>query len=98
MNKSTMTIVAALAAGAAANAAVEFQAPSAAGADPAAWDRFEPLATGFADGATSLAVEVPGIDRETVRYIRFYSREDGWSETAYIPDVAERKAFVIIMR
>lgn len=31
MNKSMMTIVAALAAGAAANAAVEFQAPSAAG-------------------------------------------------------------------
>ena len=67
------------------------------GADPTAWNRFEPLATGFADGATSLAVEVSGIDAD-VRYVRFYSREDGWSETAYLPDVAERKAFVIIMR
>ncbi len=67
------------------------------GGDPTAWDHFEPLATGFADGATSLAVEVSGIDAD-VRYVRFYSREDGWSETAYIPDVAERKAFVIIVR
>ena len=68
------------------------------GGDEAAWEHFEPLFGGFAEGATTLAVDIPGIDRETVKYVRFYSYEDGWSETAYIPDVAERKAFVIIMR
>ena len=68
------------------------------GGDSAAWEHFEPLFGGFTEGATTLAVDIPGIDRETVKYVRFYSYEDGWSETAYIPDVAERKAFVIIMR
>ena len=68
------------------------------GGDSAAWEHFESLSGGFAEGASALAVDIPGIDRETVKYVRFYSYEDGWSETAYIPDVAERKGFVIIMR
>ena len=67
------------------------------GADPTVWDHFEPLPSGFAEGTTSLAVEVSGID-ENVRYVRFYSREDGWSETAYLPEVRTMNPFVLIVR
>ena len=67
------------------------------GGDPTVWDHFEPLDVGFAEGATSLSVQVSGIDEE-VRYVRFYSREDGWSETAYIPEVHKLNPFVLIVR
>ena len=68
------------------------------GGDPSAWDHFEPLATGFAEDATSLDIAVSGINRETIKYVRFYSREDGWSETAYMPEVRTRNPFVLIVR
>ena len=68
------------------------------GSDPTAWEHFELLDYGFADGATSLEVSVPGIDREEVKYVRFYSREDGWSETAYMPEVRTLNPFILIVR
>ena len=68
------------------------------GGDPSAWEHFEPLATGFAEGATSFEVAVSGINRETVKYVRFYSYEDGWSASTYMPDIATRKGLILIVR
>ena len=65
--------------------------------DPQAWENFEQLATGFAAGASSLSVSLSGVSRD-VRYVRFLSREDGWSDTVFLPDVNGTQPFVLVVR
>ena len=65
--------------------------------DPQAWENFEQLATGFAAGTSSLSVSLSGIPRD-VRYVRFLSREDGWSDTVFLPDVNGTQPFVLVVR
>ena len=65
--------------------------------DPQAWENFEQLATGFAAGTSSLSVSLSGIPRD-IRYVRFLSREDGWSDTVFLPDVNGTQPFVLVVR
>ncbi len=65
--------------------------------DPQAWENFEQLATGFAAGTSSLSVSLSGIPRDT-QYVRFLSREDGWSDTVFLPDVNGTQPFVLVVR
>ena len=67
-------------------------------AEPSAWAHVETLPGGFAEGATSLAVSVSGIDRASVKYVRFFSYEDGWSNTVFVPDAATRNGTMVIFR
>jgi hypothetical protein len=67
-------------------------------AEPSAWAHVETLPGGFAEGATSLAVSVSGIDSASVKYVRFFSYEDGWSNTVFVPDAATRNGTMVIFR
>ena len=65
--------------------------------DPQAWEHFDQLDSGFSAGASSLAVSLSGVPRDT-RYVRFLSREDGWSDTVYLPDFNAEQPFVMVIR
>ena len=67
-------------------------------AEPSAWEHFVQLDVSFAAGATAQAVSVRGIDRAAVKYVRFFSYEDGWSDTAYVPDLKVRNGTLIIFQ
>jgi hypothetical protein len=67
-------------------------------AEPSAWEHVEPLSGGFAEGATSVVVSVSGIDKASVKYVRFFSYEDGWSNTVFVPDAATRNGTMVIFR
>ena len=67
-------------------------------AEPSAWEHFAKLGVSFADGATSQAVSLTGIDSSAVKYVRFFSYEDGWSDSVYVPEVKVRNGTMIIFQ
>jgi len=67
------------------------------GVDLSAWDRVEKLATGFDAEGDSLSVRIADIG-SNVKYARFLSLKDGWSETLSLADVPIRRGMLIIVR
>ena len=54
----------------------------------AAWQHYEPCGFGFAEDERTRTAEVriPGLCDGDVRYVRFYSERDGWSDSVYLPE------------
>ena len=67
-----------------------------AGIDAANWEHTERIGA-FAENATSMQVTTPDMRRGTV-YVRFYTADDKWSETVYLPDYDKADGLVIVVR
>ena len=67
------------------------------GARLAGWAHAEKLSEGFAEGASSLSVEVNS-SISKARYARFLSVADGWSDSTFAPELKQRKGLMLIVK
>lgn len=68
-----------------------------AGVSASSWNRFEKLETGFAAEGDALDVILPSLAKD-VRYIRFLSLEDGWSDTVFVGDLPAQTGTLMLFR
>ena len=68
-----------------------------AGIDAANWEHTQRIGA-FAENDSSVQVTTPDLGRATI-YVRFYTADDKWSETIYLPDQpAKSSGFIYIVR
>ena len=69
------------------------------GKSSSAWQHYEPCGFGFAEDERMRTVElrIPGLCDGNVRYVRFYSERDGWSDSVYLPETPVVKPGLILL-
>ena len=69
------------------------------GKSASAWQYYEPCGFGFAEDERMRTVEVriPGLRDGDVRYVRFFSQGDGWSDSVYLPETPVVKPGLILL-